>query len=520
MRNPLLTTLLFFLLCTRLLSQNAENAEVHDAPLRIEIPARSDMETHRVIPCGQDGVMVFFRSQEQAEANHVNWYFTWYDQNLQQIWVKRIPLLSDQDFISHEVKNDTLVLLFFHAGKCKTAQVDFGVLRIVMERGVFILNPGKVDENQEVVFFSVDNSHAWIGLHGSNGMDRFLFMNLSTGTIRLISLGEGDALAIRWAGVDTASNAINAIVTRKVGKNLTENYLVRYDTMGVIRRETVLTTGSPDLQFTHFKAYQTGSSDFMVMGGYVQGAPSRKRTEELVSTGFFSLKVLSGAQKSVMFNNFLEFKNAGALLNEKDILSLKKKSLKKGNAKKLFSLDYPLVFKNPVKIDDQIILQAEVYSPQFRTESFTDFDFYGRPYSNSYSVFEGFRYQSAIVAGFDVDGKFLWDNVLEIRNLLSHETTPKLTIYPDGSNLVLAYLSDGKIGFKIIRGSSVLEKLSYNPLELLYPEDKLLSESRSRMTEWYDNYYLCFGYQEIRNISLASDNKRLVFFINKVKFNL
>jgi hypothetical protein len=519
MRNPFLLIIFGFLFITRLFSQNPGNAEVKDAPLRIEIPARSDMETHRVIPCGKEGVMVFFRSLEQVDAKHVNWYFTWYDQNLQQIWVKRLPLLSDQEYISADFQNDTLSLLFFHAGKRKESQVDFGVLRILMASGTFIFNPGKVNENQEVVYFSVDNNNAWIGLHGSDGMDRFLFMNLRAGSIRFLSLGEGNALSIRWAGANTGHNAINAVVTRRVGKNLTENYLVRYDTLGVILSETVLTTGSPDLQFTHFKACQTGSSDFMVLGGYVQGAPSRKRSEELVSTGFFSLRVLAGAQKSVMFYNFLELKNAGSLLNEKDVMTLRKKSLKKGSTKKAFSLDYPLVFKDPLTINNQFILQSEVYSPQFRTENFTDFDFYGRPYTNSYSVFDGFRFQSAIVAGFDLEGKLVWDNVLEIRNLLSHEATPKMTIYPDGSDLVLAYLSDGKIGFKIIKGNSVLEKLSYNPLELLYPEDKLLSESRSRMTEWYDNYYLCFGYQEIKNISLASNNKRLVFFINKVRFN-
>ena len=66
---------------------------------------------------------------------------------------------------------------------------------------------------------------------------------------------------------------------------------------------------------------------------------------------------------------------------------------------------------------------------------------------------------------------------------------------------------------------NLIEKLDFTPLELGYPNDKLLSETKSRMIPWYDNFFLCYGYQEIKNISLEHDNKRLVFFFNKVRFD-
>jgi hypothetical protein len=38
------------------------------------------------------------------------------------------------------------------------------------------------------------------------------------------------------------------------------------------------------------------------------------------------------------------------------------------------------------------------------------------------------------------------------------------------------------------------------------------------MAWWYDDYFLCSGYQEIRDISKGNNDKRLVFFCNKVRF--
>ncbi len=518
MKIPLHLLFLFLLFPFQLLSQHGA-ADIHqDKPLRIEIPSKSDKETYRVVPCGKEGVLVFYRSLEQTDEIHTKWYFTWYDQNLQRIWVKSVPLLTDQEFAFQDFRQDTLSLLFVHGGKSKTPMVDFGLLRLLTGKGTFILNMGKIRQDQEVVHFSATSDFAWVGLTSTTGAGQFLFMNLKSGSIRPFSLGEGSALAIRWACPDTINQGINAIVTRVVTKKQTEHYLVRYDTTGVIRSEIPLTTGDAGKEFTHFRALQLPGGKFLVAGSYRHGGSNAKKKEEEVSTGFFGYSVSPGTQKSPWFYNFLDFKNASSLLNEKDLMTLRKKSMKKSKLPGEYSVDFPLMFQDIVQHDGRFILPAEVYSPQYRTESYTDFDFYGRPYTNSYSVFDGFRYQNAIVAGFDSDGRLIWDNVLEIRNLVSFDPSPKVALYFDGNDILLSFLGDGKIGYKIIRADSIVEKLDYVALDLLYPDDKLINESGGRMIKWYENYFLCYGYQEIKNIALTSNNKRMVFYVNKVRF--
>jgi hypothetical protein len=91
-------------------------------------------------------------------------------------------------------------------------------------------------------------------------------------------------------------------------------------------------------------------------------------------------------------------------------------------------------------------------------------------------------------------------------------------IFPSGSDLVLCYVSDGKIGSKIMQENNVTEKLDFAAIDLLNPEDKLLSETKGAMIPWYGNYFLSYGYQEIKNVALESNNKRLVYYFSKLRF--
>jgi hypothetical protein len=98
------------------------------------------------------------------------------------------------------------------------------------------------------------------------------------------------------------------------------------------------------------------------------------------------------------------------------------------------------------------------------------------------------------------------------------ELSPKVVVFPAGNDQVLCYVSDGKIGSKIITENNLVEKLDFSPIELLYPEDKLLSEMKGTLKPWYANYFLSYGYQEIKNSALESNNKRLVFYFAKLRF--
>ena len=79
-------------------------------------------------------------------------------------------------------------------------------------------------------------------------------------------------------------------------------------------------------------------------------------------------------------------------------------------------------------------------------------------------------------------------------------------------------VSDIKIAAKIIKGSEVIEGVEYYLLESTYVNDKIMKDSKSNMVYWYDNYFIAYGFQIIKNNSLMRNSKRNVFYINKVAF--
>lgn len=439
------------------------------------------------------------------------WYFSFYDRNFQVLWTKGISLDANMEFRFQEFHQDTLVLLFSAQIKKKGNGPDYQLLRVIIAKGTFILNQGVVPESAEVTFFSIAHHQAWLGLQSKNAPGQLLSLDLNRGSRRLFPLGEGNQLMLRWLSADSAGLFAKAIVSRQTSKKSWEHYLVNYDTTGKMHHETLIGSMNSDRNFTGFQLYSPRTDVNLIIGTY--GLNGEKE-----ASGLFTQSLDAGSRKSPGFYHFLDLKHAPEILSEKDILSLKKKAMKKNKSGGGYPLEFNILLHQILPWNDDFIFCGEIFSPQYHTESFTDFDFYGRPYSNSYSVFDGYRFTHALLAGFSYDGQLKWDNVLEFRNLVSYDLNTKLCLFPAGENLVLCYLSDGRIGYKIIHAGEVVEKTDFIPVEMLHPGDKLLSESRSGMIAWYGPYFLCSGYQEIKNVSLDHNNRRMVFYFSKIRF--
>lgn len=491
-----------------------------DKPLRVEIPAQSANETYRVLSVGKHGVILFYKSLETKGDSAVNWYFSYYDTNLRRQWVKAIPLSTNMDFEAESLTHDTLALLFSFSGKKKGITTGFSILQIVPEKDLFLITGGMMNDQEEVVSFQVQNGRAWIGINIPGGAGFIRTIVPGSARSRTFPLGQGDVIHLRWMKADSSSLFLDAIVSRTVTRKSTEYYLVRYDTSGTIKKEYLIGTQQGERLLTHLTAISPGGNE-LVLGTYGQGAAkqSQKKIVSDESSGFFSTGFINGNQKNLNFINFLELNHSGSLVGEQDIANLKKKASRKNKPISEFSLDYSIFLHEIKKIDDEYLLLAEVFTPQFRTESFTDFDYYGRPYTNTYSVFEGYRFLNAVVVSFNPEGKLLWDNTIEIRNIVSTELKSRVFLFSSGPELVLGYQSDGKIYSKIIRKDETIESLDFSSLELLQPADKLLSEARGRTEHWYDHFFLSSGYQEIKNISRQQDGKRFVFYFSKIRFD-
>jgi len=519
MSRPVFLALFLMLFSPHVFAQQ-KNEEREEESARIEITARSDQETYRTIACGKTGAMIFFKSVEVADAQRIKWYFAFYDQDLRQQWIKSLPIAEDLDFRFKFYSADTVYLVFTYKGKLKSEDQPLEIVRIAVKKGNFIPNLTKVPANAEPVFFRVFGRNVFLALNHKNGQAAVEILDLKSNHSKGFLIDQQKASAFRWFEVDTVSSGLKAILTKAVGKKETEHCYQVFDTTGKIKTSVVISPINHDREFTGFMAISEPGGGDLVIGTYKlsNGGSSQKNKTADASSGIFTSLLSAGNQKNLNFTNFLELKNITSLLSAGNVMDLKKKALKKNKNIGEYSVDFNVIQHDPIEHNGQYIQISEVYYPQYHAENYTDFDFYGRPYTNSYPVFDGYRYSGAIITAFSPEGQYLWDNAMEIRDLVGSDPSPKLVARFQGDQMLLAYCAAGKIASKVIHNEKTTAKLEFNMLELKYPDDKLVSETKSGLIPWFDDYFLCYGFQEIKNVALENNNKRLVFFLTKIKF--
>jgi hypothetical protein len=215
----------------------------------------------------------------------------------------------------------------------------------------------------------------------------------------------------------------------------------------------------------------------------------------------------------------VDFKNITQILNNEqlaEVSSLNKKNKKKGSET---NLNYEFLMHDLVKNGDDFVMLAEAYYPEYHQVSTMSYDFYGRPMPYYYTVFDGYRYFNAFVAGFNQQGDLLWSNGIKIWDVRSFLLQKKVEVYFDGEDAVLFYNHDGKIVSKAINGNEEIGDEEHTKIAMQFPGDVQMEASQGMIRQWYSNFFVAYGYQTLKNSALGGGSKRSVFYFNKVIFN-
>ncbi len=214
----------------------------------------------------------------------------------------------------------------------------------------------------------------------------------------------------------------------------------------------------------------------------------------------------------------MDFKNFSVYLSDADFMKYKRKAEKREKKGKDFSINYKLLVHDIIKQDDQYIFGAEAYFPEYHTVSYMTYDYYGRPVPQYYSVFDGYRYTNALIASFDMNGDILWSNIFDMYKIISFSLKKRVNYFFDDNDIVLSYSEDGQIVSKVINGTQVVGEVDYTEIATSNSNDDINSDKRSEMERWYDNYFIIYGYQSIKNNYLSGKKNRTVYYVNKIAF--
>ncbi len=502
-------------------SQESQVSLSIDRPVRVEIPARSTDETYHIIPVNSTGVLLYFRSVETMNDSLTKWYFSLYDETLHPRWVKSIPVRTGLAVRDYYLEKNNLTLLFLANEKTKGITGSEMIVRLDCKSGKFTGSLHALNGNVVPVKFLVFQDHAYLGYNLKNEPAHIQLVDLESGKAADYPLtSPGTISNLTDFILDTLSNNIYATIRKPASKNHFLCDLLKMNFTGTILSETEISTVSPLWEIRNPQLILVNPDELLVIATCSVSGRSGKSGTITGSSGFFTCRVRNGIQTDIHIKNFLDLKNSQNIVGEKDLVAIKKKALKKNRPVNNYITEVNLLVHPVMVHPDQVIFMGESYVPEYHPENFTEFDFYGRPYINTYNVFDGYRFTSAIIAGFDKTGNLKWDNSMEIRNLISTELIPKVNVFCSASDtMVLCYSSEARIASKIIREDEVVEKLDFSAMEQMNPEDKMLSDSKNYMIPWYGPFFLCYGYQEIKNINSSENKKRLVYYFTKVRFD-
>ena len=489
-----------------------------DPVLRIEIETKSDEANYRLTPCGEKGLMLFYRTTLQ-ENDYNFWIFILYNKFMKEIWKEDIPIFESMSYQKQVLIGDDLYVFFYNDNKKKDQNYNFQVLKINLELKRYELFSGLIPDEGTVAAFDVFGPNVLIGLNLPNWESGLYSFNLQSKEI--IVAAELKELKTRLENLylDTVSGNVSALFN--VFNNREDQYL-QLNSFDTIMKETgsIRFTAEAGKKFNTGKIKRVSGNRLLVFGTYdlIKGQ-SVDDKDYFVSdaSGFFVINFTNQEKVTTRYENFLDLENMTGYLKSREYQLAKKKQAKVDEQGEKISLGYNLLLHDIREHDSMFYFVGEGYYEDYHMVTNTYYDFYGRAMPVSYDVFDGYRYFNAFISCYDQQGDKLWDNGMEIFNILSFDLITRVNIFFAGKETVMAYNRDGKISAKIIKGSETSEGVDNFPLETTYTNDKIMSDTKSTMEHWYDNYFVAYGFQTIRNNSLTN-SKRTVFYINKVAF--
>jgi len=526
-------------------------------PLRLEIPAPAGSDPFNYVTAGKNGVCIFYPTVNETGKDSINWSFMMTDSQLKEKWNKLVPLHKDVTYLKSLSTKDAIYLLFHDTKRNKDGNIF--VFMIIPRFQVITEHRGLIPEKAEVVDFEISNDVAYIGYNNRKGQPGIIGFSLVTGEKRNFDItAEKDALLLDIA-IDTARQAIFATFKIQFSSSKNHLYVNQYSSEGALEKTFDFAEQVEKKNFNSAQYIPMGKGNGAVAGTYGFNVSNTRRQYDYydnyynsyyynyyspyysrlpnydanddknpVSDGYFTAIIKNGEAGKIKYYNFGGFSNAFKYITNPGALRIKNRSARK--KEKTNEIEQPedsfdsdktlnlrLITHEVLVHNGQFIIPSEAYSPEYHTNTQMSYDYYGRAFPTSYQVFDGYRYSHAFVAGFDSSGNMVWNNGMEMRDILTKYLNRKLNCLFEKDEMVLYYNANNKVAFKTIKGSTIVDNTSYTSLAPKRGTDQPIDEYLGTIEHWYDDYYIATGYQTIRN-NYIENNKRNVFYISKMAF--
>ncbi len=494
--------------------------------IRIEVQADINAEQFHVETVDESGLLIFYESNEVNSEKKRKWYFGLFNTDLEQKWLKFVPLSDKIEFLSSKKTDGNLYLLFKNIARDRA---DYGFYEIVtynINKQTFSRISGSIPSKAKVAGFDIIGNKACIALNLKKQAADLVFITISNGDIFPVHIDADTPGHIEALYADRKNELFYVAIKQNKDRRYISEHLQSYSPKGNLHKSVKIANTEP-LKFFRDYTFISNNDELLVFGTYdiVTGKTLSFRdiedTEEAKSVGMFFMKFKDGTQKSLKYYDFMGFNNIKGAIGPDNIKTIKNQAMDSVKPRQSnhmvsasFHLSEPVVYKSE---NESYIFSVEVYRPYYKTETRMDYDFYGRPYPYTYNVFSGYEFYDVIITGISENGDLLWSNDFAIRDILSYSLKRNSIVFSDGDYVTTAYVNNGEVVSQTIEGPSYIDR-SKMKIGTNFPSDRITQDENNRILRWYDDYFLIYGYQKVKNRTLDDQSTRMIFYANKIAY--
>ncbi len=499
--------LIVFLLFPLFLVAQKEDQGVPSNPNRLEFEDIYREDGYRLLGLGSRGVYLGTNVRNGFFGNKNRWTFSLYDTTFKLVWQKDAEMPKKRYYTARHFDGDFMYVLYSNYNK-----EDYYLLKLNTQTTETEVIDFFGLEKMEVQQMVVVNNICFLA--GSIKRQAFVMrIDLKTKKSRMLSSSMSKESSILDMVKDSKNQLLHLhILNQKRGDN---SFMVKtFDWDGNLQYDFVVKNDSEeDKNLLTGRVNMLDLDNHLVVGVYAEGAG-------VLAAGIYIAKYVQKKQKFIRFYPFGKLPNLFNYLQEREKKRMEEKRGKKNQKGKELDLEYRLVMHDLIKHGDQFEIVAEAYYPVYRTES--AYGMYGgmRGWTpRSSTVFDGYVYTHAIVAGFDKEANLLWDNTLAIKNIKYKDLRRIFTLQSEeAGQMRLSYGVGGVVRTARIWESQILEQKEIG-LPKKYPSDRLRESYQNFSTHWYGNTTLVWGFQRLRNAGDRNvKSNRNVFYLTKVRF--
>lgn len=466
--------------------------------------AGADYDEFTLAPFGELGVIVF--GNDRVNMSIQKWKFYKLDKYLNDLDSISFDLPSQLALVEFYTTDQSLVLLYASIKRrtYRITEIDFNSMKLKHYNGKLPPRPFFGD-------MKVCGSTTYITLL-SKRKPVLMALDMESGVMRQENMEIKGRKRVWFEGleVDTASQEAFVFLGFIIKGKMTGINVQIWDETG--RRMDIFDlSDEKDKNLTAIRGTRVDAGHYIFAGTYSQRSAT-------TGSGFFLAEMKNGKRTYLKYFNFLDLDNFTDYLPKRQQDRMERKKKARAAKGSTLAVDYLMLPHSVLSSGEINYFLGEFYYPTYRYVTRTTY-VNGRPQTTTERVFDGYQYTHASLICFDRSGTKLWDATFEMwldyKPMILYRF---ITMRVDSEGTVdLMFPCRDKLYIKSYNDSGKITRdRSYKGIDTGGEDDKV-TRSFSLMKHWYDNHFLAFGYQRIKDRGKTDGRKvRKVFFVNKV----